>query len=445
MAHIPDKPTARRHRGALGRALGGRRHLPLRPHRRPRPRSSRSTRRRRPCQRLAARRPRVQLHPHRHRRPLPADARQATSSTRWAGTTTACPPSAGCRTTTASAATRRCPTTPTSSRRPKRRPEGPPRCRSAGPTSSSCASGSPPTTRTPSRSCSAASACRSTGDYLYTTIGDAAGRTSQAAFLRNLARGEAYQRRGARRCGTSTSAPPSPRPSWRTASGPAPTTARLPRPTATATSSSTRPGPSCSPRCVALVAHPDDERYQPLFGTTVRTPLFDVEVPVVAHQLAEPDKGTGIAMICTFGDITDVTWWRELDLPTRARRRPRRPARRRPTPDVDHGRRRPSRATPSWPARRSSRPRRAIVELLARDGRAARRAAPDHAPGEVLREGRPAARDRHQPPVVHPQRRPRRRTCATTFLARGERAALAPRPHAPPLRATGSRGSTATG
>jgi valyl-tRNA synthetase len=69
---------------------------------------------------------------------------------------------------------------------------------------------------------------------------------------------------------------------------------------------------------VALVAHPDDERYQPLFGTTVHTPLFGVEVPVRAHPLADPDKGSGIAMICTFGDVTDVVWWRELDLPTRA-------------------------------------------------------------------------------------------------------------------------------
>ncbi|MFF5206954.1 valine--tRNA ligase [Streptosporangium sp. NPDC000396] len=76
--------------------------------------------------------------------------------------------------------------------------------------------------------------------------------------------------------------------------------------------------PELMPACVALVAHPDDERYQPLFGTTVRTPLFGVEVPVLAHHLAEPDKGSGIAMICTFGDITDVTWWRELNLPTRA-------------------------------------------------------------------------------------------------------------------------------
>ena len=75
--------------------------------------------------------------------------------------------------------------------------------------------------------------------------------------------------------------------------------------------------PELLPACVALVAHPDDARYQPLFGTTVRTPLFSVEVPVVAHELAEPEKGSGIAMICTFGDLTDVTWWRELALPTR--------------------------------------------------------------------------------------------------------------------------------
>ncbi len=70
--------------------------------------------------------------------------------------------------------------------------------------------------------------------------------------------------------------------------------------------------------CVALVAHPDDERYQSLFGSTVVTPLFHVEVPVLAHELADPLKGSGIAMICTFGDVTDVTWWRELSLPTRA-------------------------------------------------------------------------------------------------------------------------------
>jgi valyl-tRNA synthetase len=69
--------------------------------------------------------------------------------------------------------------------------------------------------------------------------------------------------------------------------------------------------------CAALVANPDDERYQPLFGKTVKSPLFGVELEVKAHPLAKADKGSGIAMVCTFGDLTDVTWWRELQLPTR--------------------------------------------------------------------------------------------------------------------------------
>jgi valyl-tRNA synthetase len=76
--------------------------------------------------------------------------------------------------------------------------------------------------------------------------------------------------------------------------------------------------PELIPACVALVAHPGDSRYQPLFGKEVLTPLFRVPVPVRAHPLADPEKGTGIAMICTFGDVTDVVWWRELGLPVRA-------------------------------------------------------------------------------------------------------------------------------
>ena len=76
--------------------------------------------------------------------------------------------------------------------------------------------------------------------------------------------------------------------------------------------------PEMLPSCVALVAHPDDARFKPLFGTNVITPIFSVEVPILAHELADPEKGAGIAMICTFGDTTDVTWWRELSLPTRA-------------------------------------------------------------------------------------------------------------------------------
>ena len=75
--------------------------------------------------------------------------------------------------------------------------------------------------------------------------------------------------------------------------------------------------PELLPACVALIAHPDDERYKPLFGTTVASPVFGVEVPVLPHPEAEMDKGAGIAMCCTFGDTTDIDWWRDLNLPLR--------------------------------------------------------------------------------------------------------------------------------
>jgi valyl-tRNA synthetase len=75
--------------------------------------------------------------------------------------------------------------------------------------------------------------------------------------------------------------------------------------------------PELIPACVALVVNPSDERFRPLVGRSAVTPLFTAEVPIVAHELADPEKGTGIAMICTFGDLTDVTWWRELRLPAR--------------------------------------------------------------------------------------------------------------------------------
>lgn len=75
--------------------------------------------------------------------------------------------------------------------------------------------------------------------------------------------------------------------------------------------------PELIPACVALVVNPGDDRHRSLVGRSAVTPLFGAEVPVVEHELADPEKGTGMAMICTFGDITDVTWWRELRLPTR--------------------------------------------------------------------------------------------------------------------------------
>ena len=77
--------------------------------------------------------------------------------------------------------------------------------------------------------------------------------------------------------------------------------------------------PELIPACVALVAHPDDDRYRGLFESDgVTTPLFGARVPVLASERAQPDKGTGVAMVCTFGDVTDVDWWRELKLPVRS-------------------------------------------------------------------------------------------------------------------------------
>jgi valyl-tRNA synthetase len=151
--------------------------------------------------------------------------------------------------------------------------------------------------------------------YLYTTIGERSRRISQLAFLRNVMRGEAYQQ----------DAPTLWDVDYRTAVAQAELEDReLPGAYHTllfhgadgdVRIDTTRP--ELVAACVALVAHPADERYRALVGSTVRTPLFGVDVPVHAHPLADPEKGTGIAMVCTFGDTTDVTWWRELDLPAR--------------------------------------------------------------------------------------------------------------------------------
>ncbi|WP_447925523.1 valine--tRNA ligase [Georgenia muralis] len=150
----------------------------------------------------------------------------------------------------------------------------------------------------------------------YQTIGADARLVAQAAFLHNLERGEAYQ----------AAAPGLWDVTFQTAVAQAELEARdypgffhkvaFHRPDGTEVHIETT-RPELLPACVALIAHPDDERYQPLFGTTVTSPVFGVELPVLAHPAAEMDKGAGIAMCCTFGDLTDVQWWRELDLPTR--------------------------------------------------------------------------------------------------------------------------------
>ncbi len=76
--------------------------------------------------------------------------------------------------------------------------------------------------------------------------------------------------------------------------------------------------PELIPACVALLAHPDDERQRALVGREALTPLFGTRVPVLTHPLVDPEKGTGLVMVCTFGDLTDVVWWRELKLPVRS-------------------------------------------------------------------------------------------------------------------------------
>jgi valyl-tRNA synthetase len=156
-------------------------------------------------------------------------------------------------------------------------------------------------------------------NHSYQTIDARSRATSQRAFLENLAAGQAYQ----------SEAPTMWDVTYRTAVAQAEQEDRE-RDGAYHRIGFTRADgsgekvfiettrPELLPACVALVAHPDDERYQDLFGTTVTSPLFGVEVPVLAHPLAQADKGAGIAMICTFGDANDVTWWRELELPTRS-------------------------------------------------------------------------------------------------------------------------------
>lgn len=166
----------------------------------------------------------------------------------------------------------------------------------------------------------------------YQTIGTRARKVAQAAFLRNLERGEAYQ----------AEAPGLWDVTFQTAVAQAELESReypgfyhrlafhITDPARAAEAAAagapvengvdvcietTRP--ELLPACVALIAHPDDERYKPLFGTTVASPVFGVEVPVLPHPEAEMDKGAGIAMCCTFGDTTDIDWWRDLNLPLR--------------------------------------------------------------------------------------------------------------------------------
>ena len=150
----------------------------------------------------------------------------------------------------------------------------------------------------------------------YATIDDRCRRTSQLSFLKLLAEGHAY----------ATEAPTLWDVDFQTAVAQAEVEDR---PLAGAfhpirfgvegggslVIATTRP--ELIPACVAVVAHPKDERYQALFGKRAVTPLFRVPVPIFADERANIEKGTGILMVCTFGDATDVEWWRQFSLPLR--------------------------------------------------------------------------------------------------------------------------------
>ncbi len=75
--------------------------------------------------------------------------------------------------------------------------------------------------------------------------------------------------------------------------------------------------PELLPACVGVAAHPNDKRYSHLIGRRAVTPLFHAPIPVFAAEEADPEKGTGILMVCTFGDAMDVEWWRRESLPLR--------------------------------------------------------------------------------------------------------------------------------
>ena len=153
-------------------------------------------------------------------------------------------------------------------------------------------------------------------DHTYTTIGERSRRASQRAFLRLLAGGHAYN----------AEAPTMWDVDFRTAVAQAEIVDREQEGQYHRIGFDREEGgiveietsrPELIPACVALVVHPTDPRYAALVGSSVLTPLFRVPVPVMAHELADPEKGTGVAMICTFGDVTDIIWWRELKLPAR--------------------------------------------------------------------------------------------------------------------------------
>lgn len=73
--------------------------------------------------------------------------------------------------------------------------------------------------------------------------------------------------------------------------------------------------PELLPACVAVLYHPEDDRYRHLKGTEARVPLFEMTVPLLSDESVDPDKGTGLVMVCTFGDKKDAEWYKKFNLP----------------------------------------------------------------------------------------------------------------------------------
>ncbi|MCX6762495.1 MAG: valine--tRNA ligase [Candidatus Moranbacteria bacterium] len=67
--------------------------------------------------------------------------------------------------------------------------------------------------------------------------------------------------------------------------------------------------------CVAVFVHPCDKRYKKLIGQKAQVPIFGNKVEILADKKVDPEKGTGAVMCCTFGDKTDVEWFKEYKLP----------------------------------------------------------------------------------------------------------------------------------
>ena len=73
--------------------------------------------------------------------------------------------------------------------------------------------------------------------------------------------------------------------------------------------------PELLPAIVCVFVNPNDEKLKHLIGKTAHIPVIDVEVPIMADEKVDTQKGTGVVMCCTFGDQTDIEWWKKYNLP----------------------------------------------------------------------------------------------------------------------------------